>query len=152
MMGNKSGRICLIYQIDFDEDKLEYRTIARDDKLEGTVESEEQLYDAVSELLDIHKTERLEAALKFFRFNNISGICPKSFPRTSLTIKLLSLLNLCVGGETGTEIKHFPYEGGILEQSNIFVQAYYIWCDEYSKFIKLLRQKSKVKDNNETGR
>lgn len=146
MMGKRSGRICLLYQIDFDEDKLEYRVIAREDKLEGVVESEEQLYDVVSDLLDIYKTERLEVALKFFKFEKINGICPKSFPRTQLTVKILSILNLCVGGESGTEVKFFPYPGGILEQSNLFVQAYYIWCDEYSKFIKYIRQKSKTKD------
>jgi hypothetical protein len=144
LMGKRSGRICLLYQIDFlNEDSLTYRSLTRLGEVSGIVNSEEEFYESVDKLLDAHKTERLEVALRFYRIGNINGICPKSFPRTQLSTNLMSIINLCVGGESGTDIQNFPSYGGILEQSNLFIEAYYIWRQEHTSFIKYLKVKAK---------
>lgn len=135
MMGNRSGRLCFIYQIDFSEHTLTYDVKSQTGRLIGEVNSDEEFYDAVDKLLDNHKSDRIEIALKFFKLkgSRLVGICPKSFPRTELTSSLLSVIYMCMGTEG--QLLHLPFEGSILEQPNLFIEAHAIYLDEYNKFM-----------------
>jgi hypothetical protein len=86
----------------------------------------------------LYKTDRVEIALKRITDlkTKVSGICMKSFPHTPLTEHLLSRIYLCIGGANGTDLVHLPEHGSILEQSNIFIQAYNVYLSEYHKFMK----------------
>ena len=139
-MGKSKGRVCLFYQIDFDAEDELYFAKERDAKSIG---NDEELFAAVDYLLQTVGSTRVEIALKRIRSSTNAGICPKSFPRTELTSNLLELLNLCLGGENGMQLVHLPYAGTILDQPNIFLQAFYIYCDEVSKFIKESMPKQK---------
>lgn len=88
--------------------------------------------------MGLYKTDRIEVALKQFKLRNgrITGICPKSFPKSEETIELLSLINICVGGQSGTELIHLPYGGTILNQPNKFIEAYFVFVNEYNKYLK----------------
>lgn len=132
-----------MYQIDFDEDKLYYDLKHKAPEFCGYVQSDIELYRIVKEILEIYSSDRLEIALKFFTLENsrISGICLKSFPKSQLSLHLLSKLNLCLGGDNGNELKHLPFEGTILEQPNLFIEAYYIYTDEVSKYRKEMMDK-----------
>lgn len=133
-MGEKAGRLCFLYQLDFDEHILSFESKAENEEIQGTISSLEEFYSAVQKILDLHKTERIEVALKKIRLGNIYGVCIKSFPRTPFSSYLLGLINLCVGGESGMEMAHLPFQGTILEQPNLLVEVYNIWCDELSKW------------------
>lgn len=146
MMGNHSGRLCFIHQIDFDNnDSLEWKSATRLGIESGVVDSIDSLMEGIDKLLTLHKTNRVEVALKFFRNTEkrISGICAKSFPKTFLTNHLLGKLNLCLGGANGNELTHFPCEGTLFDQPNIFIIAYYVYLDELNKFLAETRDGSK---------
>ena len=145
MMGNRPGRVCLIYQIDFSEDELEFSVKNRLSELAGTVHNESDFSVALSAILDFFKSDRIETALKFFRpkGQRITGICPKSFPKTPLTIDLLSKLNLCVGGANGTDLINFPEAGGLFDQPNLFIEGYFIYVDEFNKFVRSQKETPK---------
>lgn len=83
--------------------------------------------------------------MKFFapEDSKVSGICMKSFPKSQLSLHLLSKLNLCLGGENGNELKHLPFKGTILDQPNLFIEAYYVYTDEVSKYRKEIMDKAK---------
>lgn len=138
-MGNVTGRLCFFYQIDLSEDILSYWYETKEGRFSGEVYNEEEFNQAIQEILDAYKTDKIEVALKRFKIvgQKVTGICAKSFPRTDLTRQLLSMINLCVGGASATEIMQLPYEGTILQQPNVFVEAYYIFVDEYNRFIKM---------------
>lgn len=145
-MGNKRGRLCLLYQVDLEEDKLRYGAKL----ISGEVDSEESFLESVSKILEAFKTDRIEVALKSFRLpdnqdKRISGICLKSFPRTRLTSRLIEMLNMCMGGQSGVELIHLPFAGTILNQPNIFIQAYFIYSDEVNKFLKESMPKHETK-------
>ena len=158
LMGKRRGRLCFAYQIDFEEgDELEYSVTGRDSTINGNISSFETFEYAITQLLNFYRTERIEVALKFIRLknSNISGICPKSFPKSQLTIHLLGLLNLCMGGHNSTELVQLPYLGSILEQPNLFIEAYYIFVEEFNKWMKQERQTQEEKarqQSNETRR
>ena len=146
MMGKTPGRVCMIYQIDFDEDELEYSVKNRFNSVEGNIRNVEEFSAAISALLDFYKTDRVEVALKFIRpvGQRITGICPKSFPKTPLTIDILSKLNLCVGGANGTDLMNFPENGSLFDQPNIFIESYYVYVDEFNKFIRSQKESPKT--------
>jgi hypothetical protein len=137
-IGARRGRLCFSYQLDLDEDYLKYSCKTKDEEVGGIVKSIDEFYYAVNEILTLYKTNRIEVALKQFTLNesNVSGVCPKSFPKTKLTSGLLSILNLTIGGQSGTELMQLPYSGTILQQPNVFIEAYYIFVDEYNKYTK----------------
>jgi len=155
MMGNRTGRVCLTYQVDFSEDALEYYSFVKGDQVSGRIVSYEDFYHAIDKLLTLHKTDRIELALKFIKIRTrngvISGVCPKSFPRTQLTLQLLSKLNLCIGGPNGTDLIHLPFPGTLFDQQNLFVEAYFVYCDEYNKYIKT-QKTQKDRPNAQTNR
>ena len=145
LMGNKSGRICLIHQIDFDNDILEYNSYIKSGNVSGVIRSGNEFDYAVDRILSLHGTDRIESALRQIRYKNLTGVCIKSFPRTHLTNALLSLLMLCMGGYSGTELIHLPCTGTILDQPNIFIEAYNIWVNEYNSKVHQDRKDSKDK-------
>ena len=151
LMGSRPGRLCLLYQVDLAEDVLEYKTITRQGPLNGEIRTDDDLYIAFIKLLEHHKTDRIELILKYIKLKGTrsSGLCPKSVPKTDLSIKLLGVLNLCLGGENGNQLTHMPFQGTVMNQPNIFIEAYYIWVDEYSKYMKT---KDKKQDNKVDGR
>ena len=138
MMGQKRGRLCMLYQVDFDEHTLLYSGDSRSGKISGEIKSEQEFTQGIDELLSIYATDRLEVALKriSLKDSRISGVCPKSFPKTPFTSELLGLLNICLGGSNGTDLIHLPFEGRIIDQPNIFIEAYFIYVSEYSRWIK----------------
>ena len=150
-MGSRPGRLCLLYQIDFSEDVLEYKTITRQGPLSGEIKTDEDLYIAFFKLLEHHKTDKIELILKYIKYkgHRISGVCPKSVPKTDLSIKLLGMLNICLGGENGNQLVHLPFEGTIIDQPNMFIEAYYIWVDEFARYMKAKQEKDKRTTNKE---
>jgi hypothetical protein len=142
-MGNRSGRICFLHQIDFETDTLNYNSATKSDTITGTIQSESDLTEAISNLLKLHATSKIEIALKQIRYKNLYGVCIKSFPRTLLTNSLLNLIMLCTGGFNGTELTHLPFKGTILEQPNIFIEAYNIYTDEHNKYVQEKRKDDK---------
>lgn len=144
-MGARKGRLCFLFQLDFDEYTLEYDCKVPDGEAKGEVHSLEEFYSACSRILGLYKINRIEVALKQFKLKNsrLYGICPKSFPRSDEVTHLLSLINLCVGGQSGTELMQLPYPGTILEQPNKFIEAYYIFTNEYNKYVKSKTPKDK---------
>jgi hypothetical protein len=139
-MGNRNGRICLINQIDFDEDTLEYSSSVGKNSVGDFIKSDNGFTNAISQLLHLHATERVESAFKQIKYKNLFGVCLKSFPRSELTSRLLNLLMLCMGGFNGTELVHLPFEGTILDQPNIFIEAYNIYTSEYNSFVQEQRK------------
>ena len=137
-MGKKNGRICLLYQIDIDEDELTYSSRTKQKNIQGTVSSEGEFFNAISKLLEIHISDRIELALRLFKHqpSMLMGICAKSLPRTQLTNNLLNKIHVCLGGFNGDELVHLPFPGGLFDQPNIFVEAYYIYRDELAKHRK----------------
>lgn len=137
-MGKKHGRICLLYQLNLGEDKLTYFSRAQQKDIQGTVSSEDELFDAISKLLKLHISDRIELALKLFRHepSALTSVCIKSLPRTQLTNNLLNKIHLCLGGFNGDQLVHLPFEGGLFDQPNVFVEAYYIYRDELAKYRK----------------
>ena len=146
-MGQRSGRLCFLYQVDFSE-PLTFSSDSKDGKVEGEINSEEDFYNAVDQILSFHKTDRIEIALKRIRMKGVSGVCPKSFPRTETTSLLLRKLNLCLGGDSNNELVHLPYAGTILDQPNLFIEAFYVWSDELTKWLRYTR----IRDKRETDR
>jgi hypothetical protein len=144
-MGNQRGRICLIHQVDIENETLEYSSSTKDNSVAGVIKSSLDFSTAVSELLRLHGAQRIELALKQIRYGNQYGVCLKSFPQTRLTTALLNLLMLCLGGFSGTELIHLPDTGTILDQSNIFIEAYNIWVSEYNKKVQEDRKEEKNK-------
>lgn len=147
-MGSKPGRLCLLYQVDFAEDILLYKTITKQGPLNGEIRNDDDLYLSLYKLMEHHKTDRVDLVLKYIKFKGtrLSGVCPKSFPKTDLSIRLLGLLNMCLGGENGTQLVHLPFPGTILDQPNIFIESHYIWVDEFSKYMKVKQSKEKQPD------
>ncbi len=147
-MGTRKGRICFYYQIDFNSDVLEYSCSVPEKTISGEVTSIEEFQNVCSSILELYKADRIEIALKQFRIKNtrITGICAKSFPKTQETVDLLSLINLCTGGQSGTELFHLPYSGTILDQPNKFIEAYFIFCNEFNKHLKRNRHKDKANE------
>ena len=145
MMGRKPGRVCFLYQIDFSEVTLEFYSKTPIESISGTIESYEDFYSAISRILEFHKTDRVEVGLKRIGIKGKTsrGICVKSFPQTKLTAKILSMLNLCLGGQNGTELVHLPESGTIFDQSNIFIESFYIYVDEVSKYNRIKRIEKK---------
>ena len=139
MMGRQKGRLCLLYQVDFDVDTLSYSSSSAKEKVSGTISSFEELYSAIDELLEFHKTDRLEIAFKLIK-GNVGGMCAKSFPMSALSIRLIGMLNLCMGGENGVQLLHLPFAGTLYDQPNLFIEAYYVYLDEHSKYIRSLRK------------
>jgi hypothetical protein len=142
-MGIKSGRLCLVYQI---QDLSINNLVCNNGDI---ITSDEELYISINKLLEEYKTDKFDKVLKFFKSKdfNVSGICLKSLPVTSLTNRLLNLINLCVGGQNGTDLIHLPFEGTVLEQPNVFIEAYHIFVEEINKWYDL---KSKEKPKDET--
>jgi len=132
-MGRSNGRICLLYQVD--DYAFSYQASFKGKSISGTVTSEEEFYDAVESLLDTYMTDRIEVALKFFKYKGLRGICPKSLPISELSRRLLSLLTLTCGGKHGTELIHLPESGQILDQSNLFLTSYFIYRGEVTRHI-----------------
>lgn len=145
-MGKRAGRLCLFYQVDLGEDTLEYDTINTLGHIYGEIKSNDDLFYSTGKLLEFYKTDKVDLVLKYIRLQGtrISGVCPKSYPKSDLSIRLLGKLNICLGGSNGTELVHLPYEGTIFDQPNIFIEAFYIWVDEFNKYIK---SKPKPKQN-----
>lgn len=151
LMGSRNGRLCLIYQIDLESDRLRYSGESKIGKVSGTISSESELYGAVDELLSTYASDRIAVGLKRISLEGgISGVCVKSFPKSQLTSEILGLLNICLGGHNGTDLVHLPCSGTILDQPNIFIESYFIYVNEYSKYWKEQREsesnKSKAKD------
>lgn len=142
LMGKVNGRICFINQVDYDEFFPEFQRVK--------LENEDDFLVAVDEVLDTFKIDRVEVALKRFGLwkSRIHGVCIKSFPKSLTTLHLLSLLNICLGGESGSELTNLPFEGGILDQSNLFLQAYSVYIDEHSRHMR----ETRLKNKNETHR
>lgn len=142
MMGRRTGRLCLLYQIDIESETLEYYSVTRSGEVIGVTNSEISFNHAVNSLLNLHQSDRVEVALKFFKLKNsrTTGICPKSFPKSQLTVSLLSKLNLCLGGHSGVELVHLPYEGGLFDQPNVFIEAYQVYSEEFNKFWRVQRK------------
>jgi len=153
-MGNRPGRLCLIYQIDFAEDVLEYKTITRQGPMNGEIKSEDDLYIAIIKLSEHHKTDKTDLVLKYIKLkgSRSGGICPKSVPKTDLSIKLLGMLNICLGGENGNQLVNLPFAGTIMDQPNLFIEGYYIWVDEFSKYTKSREERSKARSQKPSGR
>ena len=146
-MGKVRGRLCLLYQVDFEEDVMVYSASLPSGRLAGEVTSQEELVDAISELMDAYATDRIEPILKLFSLpGKVSGICPKSFPRSSLTSQLLSLINLCVGGESGVQLVQLPFSGALTDQPNVFMQAYSVFVEEHHIWTSRKRRESERKD------
>jgi hypothetical protein len=148
-MGKRAGRLCLIHQISFDDgDKLRY-SARNDTDIQGEVDNIDDFHKAVTAILGSYKTDRIEVALKRFSLvdANLSGICIKSFPKSALTARLLSILNLCLGGENGTDFLNLPYPGTIFQQPNILIEAYYIFVNEINRF-----HKEKTSNENKSSR
>lgn len=143
LMGVNKGRICLIHQIDFDNDSLEYNSKTSSGSVSGTIRSLNDFSRAISELLALHGDDRIELALKQINYNNQYGVCIKSFPQSQLSTRLLNTLFLCMGGFSGTELTQLPYNGTILDQPNIFIEAYNIWVGEYNKKVQEDRKEDK---------
>lgn len=150
LMGARPGRLCLLYQVDFGEDVLEYKTVTRQGPLSGDIKSEDDMYLAIQKLSEHHKTDKVDLVLRYIKLKGkrLSGVCPKSVPKTDMSIRLLSLLNTCLGGDNGTQLLHLPFPGTIIDQPNIFIESHYIWIDEYSRFMKAQREKEKSKSEN----
>jgi hypothetical protein len=145
-MGKLRGRLCLLHQIDFDTDTLLYDVHNKlGESASGEINSVDELMTSISEILSIHKTDDVEIALKFIKLKNsrLSGLCIKSFPRTLLTNMLFNRLSLCLGGENNTDLVHLPDAGTILDQSNIFIQAFNIYRDEKNKYSFQTQKKAK---------
>jgi len=136
----------MIYQVDLGEDILEYNTVTREGPLNGEIKSIDDLYYGINKLLQHHKTERVDLVLRYIRLKGTrsSGLCPKSYPKSELSTRLLGKLNICLGGENGTELVHFPFDGTIMDQPNLFIEAFYVWVDELSRYI---REKQKTTPN-----
>jgi hypothetical protein len=148
MMGKVRGRICLLYQINFEEDVLVYKASLPDRRLSGEVTSQDGFVEAVSELMDAYATDRIEPILKLFSIpGSINGICPKSFPRSELTSQLLSLINLCVGGESGVQLVQMPYAGALTDQPNLFMQAYSVFVEEHHLWMSRKRREAERGNN-----
>ena len=146
-MGNKAGRLCLLHQVtDLEEQHLKYRCQTSLGKIEGLVKSEDELYHAISVILDFYKTDQIEVSIKILEYDKIKGLCIRSFPQTYLTQNILSLINLCVGGQSGTDLIHLPYQGTILDQPNLFIQAYYIYVGEVSRFYRTKKEKENTQE------
>lgn len=146
-MGKINGRLCLKYQIDLDEDVLTFSAKAKDESLVGEVTDVDELFSAMSSVMALYKTGRVEVALKSFRVaNGISGICPKSLYRLPIVEQLLHMVFMCIGGYSGTELIHLPFPGTILDQPNMFIDAYNIVNSEYSKWNKEQDEARKHKD------
>lgn len=130
-MGRVNGRLCFLHQIDLDEgDVLQSKV--------GLITSLEEFYSAVDTILQKAGVTRIELALKNFSLvgSKTYGVCPKSFPKTDLTFRLLSILNLCVGGQNGTDFINLPYSGSLFDQPNLLLEAYYVFVDEANKYFK----------------
>jgi len=129
----------MLYQVDLDEDVLLYHSVTREGEVSGEIKNADDLFDATSKLLEHHKTDRVDLVLRYIKLKDTrsSGICPKSYPKSDLSIRLLGKLNICLGGQSGLELVHFPYEGTIFDQPNIFIEAFYIWIDEYNKYMRV---------------
>jgi len=137
-MGNKRGRLCFIYQLDFDEHTLYYKCKVEQEEISEEVHSDNEFQQSLGFILEMYKTDRVEGGLKRFGLKDtkISGICIKSFPKSPLTSKLLELIYLCTGGQSGVDLVHLPFEGTVLDQPNIFIEAYSIFTQEYNKYMK----------------
>lgn len=79
----------------------------------------ENVDEIIDELLAHYATDRLEVAFKFID----KGLCAKSYPVSAVSESYLQLVLLCQGGESGMELKHLPYEGGIQSQPSRFFHA-----------------------------
>lgn len=136
-MGSRRGRLCLLYQVDFESDKLRYSGESKIGKASGLISSEPELYRAIDELLSVYAVDRVEVGLRRISLDgSVSGVCVKSFPKTKLSSDILGLLNICLGGQTGTDLVHLPYSGTILDQPNIFIEGFYVYMNEHSKYWK----------------
>lgn len=147
LIGNRPGRLCMLYQVDLELDTLEYNCSNSKGEVHGIITSLDDLTHALTQLLELLKAPTVAPVLKFIklRHSRSGGLCPKSFPRLPLTNNLISRLQLCVGGQNGTELVHLPYKGTILEQPNLFIQAFNVYADEVSKHTQSLRQKAEEK-------
>jgi len=83
-----------------------------------TIRTEEELFDALYELTE----EELSIEIALRRIGK--GLCPKSFPVSSLSVHLIDVVDICQGGITGTDLVMLPYpQFSIFDQPNIFFQA-----------------------------
>jgi hypothetical protein len=148
MMGKRSGRLCFLYQLELGDDKLTYTCKSPESTLQGEVETFEDFQDSISLILELYNTDRIEVALKQFRLVGTSfrGICPKSLPRLPLTSYLLDMIYTCVGGENGTDLINLPFEGTILDQPNLFIQAYNIYVNEQSRWLREKTSKNREQE------
>lgn len=135
------GKECLLYR-DLKENPIKYSYKVRNiPELRGLIRSKEELFSVLDRALQLYKTEDLRVALK--RMGR--GVCIKSLPVFQECYYFLDLYNKTHGGETGTELLHLPYSGGILEQPQIFFDA----CDHITRVKSaFLREKLDAEDKN----
>lgn len=83
-------------------------------------------------------TNKVEEVIKLIRSDTTSGLCPKSFQQLPKITYWLRQVYLCMGGYSGQELVHLPYDGTILDQPNIFIQVYETYVNErniYNEYI-----------------
>lgn len=126
-------------------DSLSYEAEFRNGAVKGTASSLEEFGHAIDEILRVYASDRLEVALKKFGYGKLFGVCPKSFPRTALTIELTEIINLCVGGQSGVELCQLPFAGSLSEQPNLFIEGYQIFVQEHTAYMAKLRAQEDAK-------
>jgi hypothetical protein len=148
---NVKGKICLIYNFEFEEDVLTY-PIDKSRQDIGIINSWNDLNYGFNLMSENWKTDEIEHIFKLISNNKIQGLCPKSYQLLPRIRTLLGHVHLCLGGYSGMELVQLPYPGTILDQPNIFIQVYNIYVDEKCKFDEYMRKEEERKRDNEAKR
>ena len=117
---NTRGRECTKWGRDLKEDPVSYVAKVRNQpEIKGSIQSEEELDDAIDQIQTLYQTDDIEVALRRVG----KGFCPKSYPISQQSFYFLDLYQKTHGGEQGMELLHLPLAGGALDQPNIFYAA-----------------------------
>lgn len=110
-----------------------------------SVVDEESFYKAIEDIREKTGIDDIGSVLRFIG----KGLCPKSFPATITTKKLIELVSYCSGGESGTDLIRLPYDNlSLFDNPIIFLHAFNIINLERNKWLK---ERDKEIKNNKHG-